>query len=180
MDPFTLAVLCVGISLSARIVTFITGEITENEKRKCQELKDKVNSLQGRFKEISQSFQSDADALNKEHAAQMTEARKRFQAELEKQEQIYQDQHEYRKNYRKQRQQDADRLIKAEAGHLKQSALAQQESLIQQMVSMLKERSDERIKENDELIHDLKDTISKLKGYKKEQCTEMRKNAFKL
>lgn len=180
MDPFTLAVLCVGISLSARIVKFITGEITENEKRKCQELKDKVNSLQGRFKEISQSFQSDADALNKEHAAQMTEARKRFQAELEKQEQIYQDQHEYRKNYRKQRQQDADRLIKAEAGHLKQSALAQQESLIQQMVSMLKERSDERIKENDELIHDLKDTISKLKGYKKEQCTEMRKNAFKL
>lgn len=180
MDPFTLAALCVGISLSAKIVTFITGEITENEKRKYQELRDKVNGLQGKFQEISRSFQSDTNALQKDHIDQMTDARKRFQDELNRQERIYRDQHNQRESYRKQRQQAADSMIETEVRRLDQSAAAQQESLIQQMVSMLKERSDERINETDELISELNDTISKLKDYKKEQSTEMRKNAFRL
>ena len=180
MELITLAALCVGISLSAQIITFITGEITENEKQKYQKMKDDVNSMRCRFEGISPTFKSDVEALNKGHRDQILKAKAHLQNELDKREQICRDQHEYRKNYRKRRQHEADEQIEVEAARLEQINSAQQEALIQQMVSMLEKSTDERIRETDELLAELQDTISKLKAYNKEQSTEMRKNAFRL
>ncbi len=176
MIPITLALTCLGISATSLAARYITGEITKKYKQDEQELKKSINAIRGNFEDVSRTFREQADALRSVNRDKIL----RLKAELDKEEQAYRDNYAQRESYRKQKLLETDEAAKAEEERLNQDFLAQKEKHLQEIYSLIRERAEKRMSENNDLIEELDKTIRSLKEYRDKQSTQMRKNAFQL
>lgn len=180
MGPVALAAIYIGISISTTVLQFIANEISEKDRQQYEELIKQVNSKRADYSAIHERFQSETEKIKKEHQINMNDALERLQEQLDLQEQAYRDQQLLREGYRKRQQQASDSFLQTEQHRLDQESRNKAAELLQQMGELLTRNSQMYLDNTCATIEEIKEVLTKLRNYKTQQCTKIRKYSLQL
>ena len=188
MNLLMIAAAAFGVQLSARVISFITNEMTDDDCKKRNEIENNIEKL----KSETEIKQDEIIRDNNDKFAQQVSDYKQQQRQMEqnandirqeeyiRQEEAYKDWENRTNLYWQEQQEHANTVISEKERSIKLELQKSMVPFYEKIICYLKEKANERLDYVDNLIDELKSNYDILTKYKQEQCTQLRKNAFEM
>ena len=188
MHTWVLAALSFGIQLSSEVVSFISDEMSEKEQKKYQKMVDELQRLTEENEETVSRLKNKSDEEIKKYQEQelysLEQERERLLAELqlaqeEKRLEI-EDAIQKNKEEYEMKKNSVDGFLKQKETEFKREENRIKAKLSRELSDFITQKATERKEYVKSLIEEIKGHREKLKQFKQEHCSQLRKNAFEL
>lgn len=179
MSPVILAAVSFGIQFSSELISFIADELTEQDRQKYQKICSEINALRSykeqKLREISNKNEitkAELQRITDEFDDQLSGMLERFAVDNDEEFRIAEE--EYGKSL------DNDIIFSTKSFEFKNARKNLEQQLRSASIAFLRDKAEERNTYILNLISELKESKKKVKQFEHEQCSSIRKNAFKL